>query len=351
MPINLAVATRDLIRGGVQEEVYRRMAFIDELQKRKQIITSGGTAISKNVDYAEVDDLAQSYKTGEALTDGEKTMLAKASFNWKKTQIPVKYDGDVEIQNMGAAGDEQLIDLAEYLATKATRGIKLKLEKMIANAGSTITTDYNDTGANFNSMVHALKHVTTTETYGNIARGMTAGKNNWWQGADIGQIIQNVPEGTAPAASSQATAVNLTLANLRQWIIPVQHSIRAKKDLMVVMCPTLFNKLKAECQAQMIYEPSKDTANVGFNKMYVDGHQIVDWDYLETSSTMKKWVFIINLDTWELHFNKARNFKMTSFKWAGELPNGYDYYLARILLAGNLCCWQPNANLFLSNVS
>lgn len=94
-----------------------------------------------------------------------------------------------------------------------------------------------------------------------------------------------------------------------------------------------------------------DTANVGFNKMFIDGHQIVDADYLEGNSTTNKWVFLLNMETWELHFNKARNFKMTPFKWQAENINGTDTYLSRLLVCGNLICKQPNANMWLSNVS
>ena len=352
---NLSQITRDMINRTIKDQVYRRMGFLDELMSRDRIITSGGLTIGGIADYGEVDDLAQSYVMNQQMTDGEKTTLVKPTWNWKYTQMPLKYGGDVEIQNINAGNEEQLVDLATYLAKKAQRGIKIKLEKMIANGGGTTTTDYNDTGVNFQSLIHALKHTTTSENYGALARSGTSGVRNWWQGADQGngadtQLLPTIAEGTG-FTSYQGTATTLSIATLRKLIIPVQHNIQAKKDLMVIACPTLYNKLKAECQAQMIYQGSTETANVGFNKMFIDGHQIVDWDYLEESSTMKTWLFILNLETWELHFNKARNFKMTPFKWAGELPNGMDYYLARILLAGNLICNQPNANLWLSNVS
>jgi hypothetical protein len=294
---------------------------------------------------------------GETLTDGEKTSLEKPLFNWKYVQQPIRYDGDVEVMNSNADKEEQLVDLAQYLAGKAMRGLRIKLEKMFANGGSTTTTLYNDTGKNFNSLVHALKHVAAVENYGALSRGYTPGTRNWWQGADQGtggasQIVQNIASGTS-WTSYQGTATTLSIAALRSWVIPIQHSIKAKRDIMFVMCPTLYNKLKAECQAMMIYEPDKgdDVAKVGFNRMYIDGHQIVDWDYLETNTTMDNWVFGLNLETWELHYNKARNFKMTKQIWAAELPNGGDYFLRRIMLAGNLCCSQPNANILLTAVS
>ena len=356
MATNLATVTRDLIDRTVHEQVYRRMAFFDELKSREQIVTGGGKTIGGLADYAEMDDLAQAYDTNDTLTDSEKTFMDQPSWLWKKIQMPIRYDADVEIQNSNAGREEQLVDLAAYLAKKAMRGIRLKLEQMAANftaqaTATTTTALFNDTGKNFQSIIHALKHVTTAENYGNLSRGITLGKRNWWQGADAATLMQYVAEGTAPTASVQSTATYMNIGNLRTWWKQVQFSINAKEDLMTIMCPTLFNKLKAECQAQMIYQNATDTAKVGFNKMFIDGHPIADWDLLETHATSKLWVFILNLTTWKLHLNKARNFKMTPFKWAGELPNGKDYYLARILLAGNLCCYQPNSNLFLSNVS
>ena len=120
---------------------------------------------------------------------------------------------------------------------------------------------------------------------------------------------------------------------------------------MWVMCTSLFNKLKAECQANMIYQGATDTANIGFQKMYIDGMNIVDWAYLETNTTMDNWVFGLNMDTWEFHISPARNFKLTPFEWAGKYPNGQDKYLARLLLAGNCFTKRPSGNMWLSAVS
>ena len=342
---DLALVTRELMIKSMINEVYLRMPFIEELQKRNQIITKGGLTIDRIVDKEEIDDLAQSYTMKETLTDGAKDTLAKPSFNWKYVQLPLKYDGEVEIQNLNAGSEEQIYDLAEHLAKKGQRGIKLKLQTMLFNNGSTNTTDYNDSGKNFQSLVNALKH---DDTYGGLTRtagSSAAGTNDWWQGADPNGFFGQI------ASSSQNTAANLTISNLRKWVIPVQQYMEAKEDLMVLMCPTLFNKLKAECESKMVYYPAKDTGNVGFNKMYIDGHQIVDVPYLEQTSTTKRWVFILNLPTWELRINPARNFKVTDFEWQGNKANGFDFYLSRILLAGNFMTWQPNANMFLSNIS
>jgi hypothetical protein len=85
--------------------------------------------------------------------------------------------------------------------------------------------------------------------------------------------------------------------------------------------------------------------------MNLDGHEVVSVPYLQRSSTTKTWFFILNMNFWELRIHTARNFKMTDFKWQGEQANGFDYYLARILLKGNFVCWKPNSSMWLSNVS
>ena len=85
--------------------------------------------------------------------------------------------------------------------------------------------------------------------------------------------------------------------------------------------------------------------------MYVDGHEVVSVPYLQRTSTMRTWVFILNLAYWELRIHTRRNFKFTGMKWQGENANGYDYYLGRILLQGNFCCWKPKSSLWLSAVS
>jgi hypothetical protein len=348
MATNLYNLTKDLIEKSLTNEVYLRTAFLDELNKRKRI-TAGGRTLQFPVIKDTLESLAQAYSMKEPLTSSQKSITEIATWDWKYVQLPIEYDGDVEIQNLSAASEEKIYDIAEMLAEQALYGINLKMQTMIFAAGAAPATAYGDSGKNFQSIPNALNH---DETYGKLTRLLVngaAGTNDWFQSADpaAGAWFGS----TVLTASTQDTAANLTIANLRAWIIKVQRFCKKKSDIMVTMCPTLFNKLKAECQAQMIYQGAKDTADVGFNKMFIDGHQIVDADYLETTAVSRAWVFLLNLETWELHINKARNFKMTPFKWQAENINGTDTYLSRLLLCGNLICRQPNANMFLSSVT
>ncbi len=339
---DLTIATRELFVRTMKNEVFMRMPFYEELERRNLITFRGGKYIERLVDKDEMDDLAQDYTSHEALTDEAKPMLAKPRFTWKRTQIPLRYDGEVEIQNANAGTEEQLADLPKYLVKKAQRAARIKMMKNAFNAGS--TTPRTDGGKYFQSLVSALNHDTT---YGTISRSFSSDTNDYWQGADPAGLSGGI------SSSSQDTAVNISISNLRKWITEsdVSHYMEAMQDVYVMMCATLYNKLRAEMESRHIYKPIGDTAKQGFNKMELDGHQIVSVPYLGTTSTMKTWVFILNLPDWELRINTARNFKMTEFEWMGKQSNGYDYYLARILIAGNLVCWKPNGNMWLSQVS
>ncbi len=344
---DLTEATRELFNRSLKKEVFLRMPFYEELEKRSLITFRGGKYIERLTDMDEMDDLAQAYTTNETLTDEAKDMLAKPRFTWKKFQIPIRYDGDWEIQNETAGNEEQLLDLVNFMVKKAQRAARLKMMKNAFNAGS--TTGRSDGGKEFQSLVSALDH---DVTYGTLSRTHSSNTRNWWQGADPAGL-------TSSTTSAQSTATNLTISNIRKWIneTSVAHYMEAKSDLMIIMCPTLFNKLRAEMESKAIYNTelnkalSNDTANQGFNKMILDGHFVVDVPYLQESSTTRSWLFIVNLNDWELRISTARNFKMTEFKWQGQNTNGVDYFLSRILVAGNLLCWKPNGSIFLSNVS
>jgi hypothetical protein len=339
---DLTDATRELFERSLKSEVYIRLPFYEELVRRNQINFSGGKYIERLVDMDEMDDLAQAYTSNEVLTDEAKDMLDKPRFTWKKIQIPVRYPADWAIQNENADSDAQLLDLPEFLVKKAHRAARLKMMKNAFNAGS--TTGRSDTQKEFQSLVSGLDH---DVQYGTLARTLSTNTRNWWQGADPSGLTRG------GLTSSQATATNLTISNIRKWIneTDVAHYMEAKSDLYIMMCPTLFNKLRAEMESKMIYKPTGDTQRQGFSKMELDGHTVVDVPYLQESATTKLWVFIVNLNDWELRISSERNFKMTDFVWQGQNTNGVDYYLARILIAGNLCCWKPNGSIWLSNVS
>ena len=350
---DLSIATRELFIRSVKDQVYMRTPIIEELQRRSQITYSGGKYIERLVDVDEVNGLAQAYTANEALSDGKIDTLEKPRFLFKLLQQPMKYDVDEYLQNHNAGTEEQLLDLANYLVTKSQRGIKLAMRNMMYNVnpdGATGSeTGVADNSKYFQSLLSALDHSVTT--YGNTTRAFGNTTSGWWMGSDPG----GRPD-VSGASSTQDDATNISIANFRKWIIPIEQYMESMSDLYVVMCPTLWNKLRAELEAKGQHSKlNAEKLNYGIQAFDIDGAMIVKDPYLEhgygTSGTTENWVFILNLNDWELRIHNDRNMKQTEFKWQGENANGHDYWLARILCSGNLINWKPNGSMFLSNVS
>lgn len=341
MATDLDLATRELFERTLVDQVFYGLPFLEELQRRRQITYTGGKYIERLVDTAEIDDQGQDYTANEPLTDAKTNTLEKPRFQWKRSQLPLRYDVDEELQNVGADNEVQLLNVAEHLVTKGQRGVKVRLSKQLFNDGS--TTPVADTGKKFLSLVSALNHDTA---YGGISRTLSSDTNDWWQGSDPAGLLESI------SSSSQDTQVNLTLYNLRKWIneTNVAHNMEAEDDLYIMMCPTLWDKLAGEMESRLSgYKPSPYQRQ-GIRKMDFDGHQVVSVPYLQKSATTKTWLFICNMKYWELRIHAKRAFKLTDFEWQGKVTNGYDFMLARILWSGNFVTWKPSASLWLSNV-
>ncbi len=339
---DLEKATREMFVNGLVDQVHMRIPIIEELMRRRQVTHSAGKYVERLIDTADIDDLVQTYDTNDALTDEKKTTLDKPRFTWRKTQLPLRYDVDEELENIGGDSKIQLLNLSKHLIDKGNRGIRKWFEKQMFNNGSATPIADGDKTA-WQSIVSALNHDTT---YGTLARSFSAGTHDEWQGADPAGLNESV------TSSSQDTAYTLTKGNLAKWIneTDVADSMDSPEDLMICLCPTLWNKLRAEMEAHLMYQPGKKQSQ-GIKSMLFDGHEIVSVPYLQRTSTMRTWLFILNLRHFELRIHTSRNFKFTGFKWQGEQANGYDYFLARIMLQGNFVCWKPKSSIWLSNVS
>ena len=339
---DLEKATRELFVNSLVDQVHMRIPFLEELQRRRQVTHTGGKYVERLIDTGEIDDLVQTYDTNDALTDEKKTTLDKPRFTWRKSQLPLRYDADEELENFGADSKIQLLNLSKHLIAKGNRGIRKWFAKQMFNNGSATPVADGTTTA-WQSLVSALNHDTT---YGTLGRSFSAGTHDEWQGSDPAGLTEVI------TSSSQDTSYNLTKGNLAKWIneTDVADSMESPEDLMILMCPTLWDRLRSEMEAHVQYQEGKKQSQ-GITSMIHDGHEIVSVPYLQRSSTMKTWVFILNLRHFELRIHSSRNFKFTGYKWQGENANGYDYYLGRILLQGNMVCWKPKSSMFLSAVS
>jgi hypothetical protein len=340
---DLSIATRAIVNRSLKNQVFIDTPFYDEIVRRNKLVIAGGKTFDRLVDKDEMDDLAQYYDENTALTDGKKDFLARPSFNWKQMQVPLVYGVDEQLQNVDAMNEEQLLDLAEHLAQKGLRATKLSLMKAAWNNGTDTPIESSNTKS-FQSIVSALDF---DNTYGGITRTGATGVNNYWQGAMVGAV--GTPEGTA-ITDTNATAYNLSIDQWRQWLIPVEHRAESLSDLITYMPASLFNKFRAEAEARVLYRPG-DPQRQGFETMFVDGRAIVKVPYLEEQTNTKTWVSIINHADWELRIHTSRNFEMTDFVWQGDRANGFDKWIARILVSGNLVCWKPNGSMWLNNVS
>jgi hypothetical protein len=338
---DLTQATRELFMRSLLDEVHMRTPVVEELQRRHKVTHKGGKYIERLVSYDNLDSLAQEYGPNDALTNSSKNILDKPRFTWKRMQLPLQYGVEEYEQNIHAGREEQLLDLADFLVDKGQEATRLWLCAKIFNSGS--ATGVADGSTSFQSLVSALDH---DVTYGTLTRNISAGTRDWFQGCDPSGLFTNV------SSSAQATATNFTISNIRKWIseTDIAHYDTAS-GLYICVCPKLYNKIRAEMEAKVQYNPAK-TQRQGVTKMYLDeNHQIVSVPYLGTTSTMQTWVFILNLNHFELRINANRPFNMTGFKWQGDIANGHDYWLARIMVSGNLVCWKPNSSMWLSNVS
>ncbi|MHC4603390.1 MAG: phage major capsid protein [Planctomycetota bacterium] len=336
-------ATRELFDRTLVDQVNMRVPVVEALQRNGQVKSTfkGGKYIEKLIDTDTIHSEVQEYTVNSALVDSKKTTLEKPRFTWKYATEPLRYDVDEEVQNANAGKEEQLLDLPEHLVKKAHKDLKQWMEEKIFNSGS--ATGVADGATAFQSFVSALD---ADVTYGTITRTAASNIADYWQGADPAGLWSGL------TASTQGTAANATLSNIRKWVneSDVAHYMDGADDLMLLCCPTIWNKLAAEMESKLIYKPGLKQSQ-GIRSMIFDGHEIVSVPYLQTSSTMKTWFFIINLRHWEWRMWNERDFKFTGFKWQGENSNGYDYWLARVMMVGNFFCWKPNSSMWLSNVS
>ena len=160
---DLTKATRELFVKGLVDQVIMRTPIIEELQRRRQVTHSGGKYVERLIDTDDIDDLVQTYDTNDALTDEKKTTLDKPRFTWRKSQLPLRYDADEELENVHGDAVGQLLNLAEHLVKKGNKCLKKFMEKQMFNTGSTTPVGDSDKN-NWQSIISALNHNTTYGT-------------------------------------------------------------------------------------------------------------------------------------------------------------------------------------------
>lgn len=336
---NIEHTTRRLWKKTIVSQVLMKMAILARLLLARRMSWEGGKFITAPLDKAEMDDLAQSYTAKQALTAERKTMTEMPYFHWKYNQVPVSYDIEENLMNAGGPGVAP-VKFIKFLVKKAHRATRLHLYRMMyAIVGGVDSLGNDDHSAHFQSVRQALDH---DRTYGHLSRATTV-TNSWWQGASAAETF-----------ADQDTEVTWSYNTWSEMFDATQIYAELGGGYLTVTGPALFRKLKREVMSWQNYPMTGKTrlARFGFHSMEIDGVEYVKDQFLRNSvaSNAHKWAFNLHINDYELRLHPQRSFAFTGFKWQGDVADGYDEWLGRIMTAGNFVCWKPNESIWRSNV-
>lgn len=334
---DLSIATEALYKKSFTNEVMLKIPLTAMLMAHRRVTFKGGTTIKHPVVKATQESLLQMYATGTGLDVSSKEQLSEPSFNWKKGQLPIRYDVDTEIQNELATSEVKRLDLVTLKVKEAQQGTKLGL-----NTQFHATTAAGDSGTDFQGVPEACDH---SRTYGGITSNTTFAHPGlaWWGGASLGETF-----------ADRATAMALSLDNIRKCGMVVERYVDEGSKFYGLLPEGLYSKFLGILEGNVFYERSNEQNSklfkYGFKSFHAYGVEWVKDSYM-TLNSMTAHMLLINPDTWELRMHPQRAFEVTPFVWQGAQSGGLDEMVARLLIAGNLVCWQPNSNMWKSNVS
>jgi len=323
--------TRDFYSRTVVDQVHDRIPLIYKLRQMRRVITKGGTNIRLPLRFGK-NTQTQHYIKGQPMGSGTEDKRTAAKFGFMNTQTPIKYDLDDFLNNNG---DEQIVDTIQA-------EVKSAQEDMVDSLSDTFfTTSENVAGEPYGLMA-ALSYNTTyggMANYGGITRG--TGDND---------PIALADSGTAPVTWFggwvYTSALSATMSNLRKGINACMMKRGNRNDMLILTTPGIFMKYQALLDAKHALKQDGMMAKAGFTAMTIDGIEMVLDDNCPADH-----LFILSLTTWQWRINPKRNFKLTGFKWQGEVNDGVDEWLARIVLRHNLVCDKPIANLVYTSMS
>lgn len=332
---NINSTTLDLWKKSVVPQVFMKIPMVARMLAQKRVFI-GGKALKAPVSMDTLESVAQEYTPNQALTNQDKTILHAPEFGWKYFQVPLQYDITEKLQNNGEAA---IINLLAHKVQKGQEAARLKIREMMYNATNT------EASAAFESINLACDH---SRTYGGLTT-VTTTTYPWWNGAS-----------TAGTYADRATAITPSISNFRViYDCARRFTDSMPGDYLCVTSDTIFRSLKEQCERHNIYTTKASILNkFGFNAMMIDGVEVVADPYLEVTpatgalnTTRQKYFYMLNIATWELRFAPSRAFSFTGFTHQAKQVDGHDFWLGRIMSAGNLMCWQPRANVWKSNMS
>ena len=328
---NVEYTTKDLWKRTIWSQVVMRNPLIAALFLARRFNWQGGKSIVSPLGKTDMKSLVQNYVPGDPLTSQRKALLSNAYFLWKYKQLPVVIPVDEKLHNMGG-GDTAPVDYSAYLTGEAQRSIRLSLRDDGYGAGA-------DSGTSFQGVRSALTH---DATYGGLSRATTV-TNGWFQGASL-----------AESYTDQGTAVSPTIDLCDKMMDACTRTETPEPNRFMYFCgEDIYRSLKKYVRAKKIDTSTGMLAKFGFQSFTIDGVEFVKDPYLHNAQLTNAHLmfFLLDLNSWEFRVHPQRSFLFTGFTWQAEHTGGADEWLARIFLMGNLVCWQPNANIYLSNVS
>lgn len=328
---DLSILTRDAFIKSFRDEVALQTPLFAMFYDHRRVTFEGGKTINQPVIKSTAESLMQWYKKGDPLNGGSKSYLAQPSFNWKKGQLPLVYDVDDEIQNVDAAPENKILDIVELLVRQADQGAKLAMDTALH-----LVTTGTDSKDPFQSIPDALGH---SRLYGGITSG-TAATDKYWNGASL-----------AGSYTDLATPLSLSLDAVRRMRSRCMLWRPANSRFYLFLPLGLHSKLIGQVEAAHVKTATGRLAKYGFTSVTLyDNIEVVEDPFMAENS-LTTTLFMIDPETWEMRFHPSRAFKVGKFVDQSQIEGGEDKMLARLKVAGNLVCWQPNANMYKSNVS
>jgi hypothetical protein len=353
---NINVLVHEAYWEGIIPQVMLATPFTAKLMASRRVSWKGGKVIMGITDTKELTGHMQVYGENTAMTVQRSSFLENPYWDWKFAQNPIAYTMKEYIQNGGSYSEA---DLVKLLVSKSNRASRLGMNNMMYGIpvnslpGGTATpyTIYTDTegtddSLGFQSVRHALTHGTgTTTKYGHIARDYSGPTNAYWESADLG--------GWASTAGVQTTACDANIDNVRIAIDECSQWLEKPGEFLAVCGPANYRKLKKWVEAKRIDTGKGELVKFGFDSFTIDNVEFVKDNWLKEANIVggSTMFFLFHMPSWELRIHPDRSFEFTDFTWQGDKPDGLDQWVARILLAGNLICNQPNCNMFLTSMS
>jgi len=333
MATDLANSTRNLFAANVVDQVFLRIPMLNMFMEHRRVTTKGGLKLVYDLVMNDAEDDVQWYSKDTGLTVSQSAFTEQAKFLWKYAQLPLRYAVDTEIENQLATSATKRRDVVKLMVKQGLIGFK---NAMNTRLHSTSTTD---TGEGFQSVPDALEH---SRTYGEITTTTTA--NAWWNGASL-----------ADSYSDRATEMAMSLANLRTMLAIVRRYVDATDKQYLFLPEGLYNELQGLMEGKRVSVSDKDNSKLF--KYNLDTFQAyrceVVMDSWMTKNSQTATALLINPNTFQMRLHPDRAFSMRKegFVWQGNVAGGKDENVARMLVAGNLCCNQPNGNMWKSNVT